>query len=97
MTNHTIDRETRRAARITGAMIDHAIAVLEAADEAFTHVEADGEICVCIDCVVKCLRAGWGKTVPSPKVDDHWRTLGCVTLDLIKSARASVKQTATRH
>jgi len=82
MTTLKLNRQARRASKITGAMIDRAVAILENADDAYTHVE-DGEVFVCIGCVAKCLRANWGSAPQSPMSDQHWEALGSLALDVI--------------
>jgi hypothetical protein len=92
MTAVTMNRQARRAAKITGAMIDHAVAILEAAGEDYTHVDDDGQIAVCNDCIVRCLRAGWGSNVQKPKIDEQWRILGFIVVDLIAAEKTLEKQ-----
>ena len=98
MTAVTMNRQARRAAKITGVMIDHAVAILEAADEAYTHVDDDGHISVCNDCVVNCLRTAWDPGVRKPKTDEHWRALGFIVVDLIVAENTLERQAAVlRH
>jgi hypothetical protein len=86
MTAVIMNRQARRAAKITGAMIDHAVAILETADDTYTHVE-DGETFVCVGCIAKCLHANWDQKVQRPKTDEHWEVLGSIALDLIVSEK----------
>lgn len=96
MSSFSLNRQARRAAKITGAMIDHAVAIFENADEACTHVE-DGEVFVCVGCVAKCLRANWGFAVQRPTTDEHWELLGRCALDVIVSEKALEEPTAQVH
>jgi hypothetical protein len=84
MTAPIMNRHARRAAKITGAMIDHAVTILEAAYHTYTHIE-DGETFVCIGCIAKCLRANWDQKVQRPRTTEHWETLGSIALDLVMS------------
>jgi hypothetical protein len=83
MSNPTPNRQARRAAKITGAMIDHGVAILEATDDSnYVHDEGEGEF-ACPGCVTKCLRRNWGSAVQKPTSDEHWEVLGQCVLDVV--------------
>jgi hypothetical protein len=92
MTPGIINRQARRAAKITGTMIDHGVAILESADETYTHVDDDGQIAVCNDCIVQCLRTGWSSNVQKPKTEEQWRILGFIVVDLIAAEKTFERQ-----
>jgi hypothetical protein len=64
-------------------MIEHAAEILTAAGTDFTHPGEDGYSQVCMDCVVKCLKANWSSKIRKPLTHSQWTALAGLAQDVI--------------